>query len=129
MPGAGPALANTFTGKLYRYHGMCVLDAADREVGIVDWVWSDAPMSHGEFIGVQLQWLRGKARAIPTEGSTVDVETRTVRVPYVKDQIRRAARYAIDRQLSADARRDIWAQYTGAPVRAPDKVAPTAVAA
>jgi hypothetical protein len=124
-----PISSSSFTGTLYHYHGLRVLDVSGRQVGTVDWVWSDVSQSHGEFIGVQLQWLRGRARAIPTRGATVDMETGTVRVPYRKHVIRRATRYAIDRELTAADRRAVLAQYTVPPVAVPPTMAPDAAVA
>src|SRR5579872_433303 len=90
-------LTNAFTGKLYRFHGMRVLDLTGRPIGVVDWVWSGESGEQGEFMGVKLQWLRGKARPIPCWGAAVDTDARTVRVRFRKEEIRRVSRRAIDR--------------------------------
>jgi hypothetical protein len=99
------------TPKLYRYHNYRVLDADDREVGRVDWIWADEASGAGRHIGIRLQWLRGRAQAIPAHGIQVEPHTSTIRVPYLEADIRRAPRYAIDRTLTAWQERAIRAHY------------------
>ena len=102
---------NALAGKLYRFHSFRVLDVDGKPVGLVDWIWSDEASGQGEFIGVQLRWLRGTARAVPTRGTQVDTRTSTVRLAYRKDQIKRAARFSIDREITADQKHGIYSYF------------------
>jgi hypothetical protein len=95
---SGGALA----GPLYQFHGFRVLDPDDQPVGIVDWIWSEDGDGRHHFIGVQLRWLRGTARAVPADGVRIDRENSTIRVAYRKEQIKRAPRFAINRVLTAE---------------------------
>jgi hypothetical protein len=109
-PGTPPAW-ESLTGKLYRFHSFRVVDLDDQAVGLVDWIWSDPTTGQGEFLGVQLRWLRGTARAIPAHDVQIDPESSAVRVAYHREQIKRAPRFSIDREISADQKRDIYAHY------------------
>jgi hypothetical protein len=100
------------TGKLYRFHGMPVVDVNGETVGQIDWIWSDDTSGRGTHLGVQLRWLRGTARAVPAGDLLLDPRTSTIQVAYRKDQIKRAPRFAIDRSLSADHQRAISAHYS-----------------
>jgi hypothetical protein len=122
---SGPAL----TGKLYQFHSFRVLDADDRPVGIVDWIWSDDAGSAGEFIGVQLRWLRGTARAVPADRVQIDRQSATVRVAYGKDQIRQAPRFAIDRALTVEQKRSIRSHYRPSPSVVPSSAMAEGLAA
>lgn len=88
------------SGALYRFHGFNVFDSNGERVGIVDWIWTNATTGEGDHIGLQLQWLRGRARAVPAAGVLVDRELEMVRLPVTKRQISRALRFRIDRALS-----------------------------
>jgi hypothetical protein len=105
------------TGRLYRFHGFQVLDSQGEKVGLVDWIWTDSNGERGEFIGVNLRWLRGRVRAVPALDATVDMERRTVRVSYRKAEIMQARYHAIDRELTDAARRSIWSHFRETPLR------------
>jgi hypothetical protein len=92
---------NGLAGKMYRFHSFRVLDCNGEDVGLVDWIWSNEARDQGEFIGVQLRWLRGTARAVPANDIRIDLPTSTVRVAYTKEQITSAPRFSIDRDLTA----------------------------
>jgi hypothetical protein len=110
---------NPLASRLYQLHGFQILDAFGKQVGLVDWIWSDQASGLGEFIGVQLQLLRGKARAIPTRAAQVDMKTKTVRVTYRRDEIKRAPRFSIDRVLTDAQKQSIQSFYSLRPAIAP----------
>ena len=112
-PGTPPALPAwvSLTSKLYRFHSFRVVDVDGEAVGLVDWIWPDHMSGQGEFIGVQLRWLRGTARAVPARDVQIDLESSTVRVMYHKEQIKRALRFSIDREIPMDQKCDIYAHY------------------
>jgi hypothetical protein len=114
-------------GRLYRFHGLCVLDLTGRPIGQIDWIWSSG--QHGEFIGVQLQWLRGKARAIPAASIEVDPAAGAVTVPYTRAEINRAPRHKIDRDLTVAEKRAIRAHYDRRPRFVPSADAAAELAA
>lgn len=101
----------SFTAEVYRLHSYRVLDAEGTKVGIVDWIWTDPETGHGEFLGINLRWLRGTTRAIPTVGAHIDHETATIRVAYTAAQIKRVNRFKIDRALTAREQRRIYFNY------------------
>lgn len=101
----------SFNSDVYRLHSFRVLDAEGKKVGIVDWIWTDQESGLGEFLGVNLHWLRGTTRPIPTLGAEIDHETRTIRVAYPAAQIKRARRFKIDRELTAREKRRICFSY------------------
>lgn len=103
--------AHALTGRLYRYHGLRVLDVDGAAVGQIDWVWSDGESGHGTFIGVKLRWLRGTARAVPVQDVEIDMAARTIRLPYRKEQINRAPHCAINRALTGGQKYSIRAHY------------------
>jgi hypothetical protein len=113
-----------FAGELYRYHGFRVFDNNGERIGIVDWIWTREVGGRGDHIGLQLQWLRGKATAVPAAGAIVDPERRIVRVPFSKQQIAGAPRFRIDRPLSQAHRAEIAAHFRPEPqvVRRPARV-------
>lgn len=95
----------------YQFHDFQLVDANDRPIGTVDWIWTDNEQGSAEFLGVHLRWLRGAARAVPAEGARIDVQARTIRVAYTREQIATARRFTIDRALSADDKRAVFAHY------------------
>lgn len=99
------------TAQVYRLHSFQVLDRDGRKVGIVDWIWTNQESGHGEFLGVSLRWLRGTARAIPVMGAQIDHDAATIRVAYTADEIKRARRFKIDRELTARDKRRICFHY------------------
>jgi hypothetical protein len=105
---------NVFTGRVYRLHGYKVLDVHGQKAGSVSWLWAGDD-DQDAFIGVHLQWLRGKARAIPVSSIQFDERTSTVRVPYPRNQIVRGRRHKIDRVLTPDQKRAIWSHYALTP--------------
>ncbi len=98
-------------GKLYQFHGFRVLDAAGESIGLVDWIWVDDASDQGEFLGVQLRWLRGRARDIPAGDLWIDRPTATIRVAFSKEQIKQSPRYPIDREFTAEQKRRIYSHY------------------
>ena len=84
---------------LYQFHDFHLVDANDQPIGTVDWIWTDSEHG-GEFFGVHLRWMRGLARAVPTHGARIDIQTRTISVAYPREQITTAQRFPIDRPLS-----------------------------
>ena len=100
-----------FASEVYRLHSFQVLDANGEKVGIVDWIWTDPKSGHGEFLGVNLRWLRGTTRAIPTYNAEIDHESATIRVAYTAAQIKRARRFKIDRALTVREKRGIYLRY------------------
>jgi hypothetical protein len=100
---------------MYRFHGFQVLDSAGERVGRVDWIWANPTKDQAEFIGIHLRWLRGKSRAVPAIGAAVDPRTSTVRLAYTRDQIRRARRFAIDRELKVHEKVGILAGFSTRP--------------
>lgn len=98
-------------GDLYRFHGFQVFDRNGQRVGIVDWVWSNESATAGDHIGVGLQWLRGRARAIPAMGALIDTRGSTIWLPVTRAQIKTAPRFKIDRPLAADDRARIHAHF------------------
>ena len=111
MPHTGAPKRGSFTSEVYRLHSFQVLDANGAKVGIVDWIWTDPESGHGEFLGVNLRWLRGTTRAIPTCGAEIDHESATIRVAYTAAQIKRARRFKIDRALTVREKRGIYLRY------------------
>jgi hypothetical protein len=121
--------AGPLFGDLYRFHGFRVFDVNGERVGIVDWIWGNETNGEGEYIGLQLQWLRGRARAVPASAGIVDRERAIVRLPYSKQQIARAPRFQIDRALSSDQRVAIAAHFMPSTVEAGSNSLPAPVAA
>jgi hypothetical protein len=119
----------SFTSEAYRLHSFIVLDAHGKKVGIVDWIWTDPESGRGEFLGVNLHWLRGTTRAIPTVGAEIDHENGTIRVAYTAAQIKRARRFKIDRALTAREKRRIYFSYELQPSTLPSLIAERSVAA
>ena len=111
MPHTKTRKRGSFSSDVYRLHSYGVLDANGEKVGIVDWIWTDPESGHGEFLGVNLRWLRGTTRAIPTNGAEIDHMTATIRVAYTAAQIKRARRFKIDRALTAREKRSIYLRY------------------
>ncbi len=102
---------------LYQFHDFQLLDVNNRPVGTVDWIWADDERGSAAFLGVHLQWLRGRARAVPAQGAGLDVRSRTIRVPYPQAQIRSAPRFAIDRALRPTDQQTIVSHYVCSTVR------------
>src|SRR5689334_18405090 len=94
---------------LYRFHTFRVQDSAGQQVGVADWIWADADTGQGAFVGIRQSWLLGTAQAIPARGAHIDLQTRTLRLAYTAEQIKRAGRFAICRALRADQERAVWA--------------------
>ncbi|HEY8685793.1 MAG TPA: PRC-barrel domain-containing protein [Chloroflexota bacterium] len=111
MPHPAAPKRGSFTSEAYRLHSFQVLDANGEKVGIVDWIWTDLQTGRGEFLGVNLRWLRGTTRAIPTFGAEIDHETATIQVAYTAAQIKRARRFKIDRALTVREKRRIYFSY------------------
>ncbi len=111
MPHTKTPKRGSFTSEVYRLHSFQVLDANGEKVGIVDWIWTDPESSRGEFLGVNLRWLRGTTRAIPTHGAEIEHERATIRVAYTAAQIKRARRFKIDRALTVREKRSIYLRY------------------
>ena len=111
MPHGEALKRGSFTSEVYRLHSFQVLDATGKAVGIVDWIWTDPESGRGEFLGVNLRWLRGTTRAIPTYGAEIDHESATIRVAYTAAQIKRARRFKIDRALTVREKRGIYLRY------------------
>jgi hypothetical protein len=105
-------------GKLYRYHNFRVLDAAGAEVGVADWIWAHEATGQGAFIGIRLNWLIGKAKAIPASNVRVDTENATLRVPFMAEEIKRARSFSLGRSLTAEQQDAVWAHYNGMPAAA-----------
>ncbi|HEX6506992.1 MAG TPA: PRC-barrel domain-containing protein [Chloroflexota bacterium] len=102
---------SALAGDLYRYHGMRVFDSEGERVGIVDWIWANEHTGAGDHVGLQLQWLRGKARAVSMEGAVVDRDLQIVALPFTKREIDDAPRFRIDRPLSPEHRIQIAAHF------------------
>ena len=107
----GTSPDGALTVRVYRLHGFQVLDRDGRKIGIVDWIWTNQDSGHGEFLGVNLRWLRGTARAIPVLGAQIDQDAATIRVNYTVDEIKQARRFKIDRELTARDKRRIRFHY------------------
>jgi hypothetical protein len=118
--------AGSISGELYKYHGFNVFDADGERVGVIDWIWTDRVTGEGHHIGLQLQWLRGKARAVPATGARVDLDLRMVRLPFTKDQLSQAPRFRIDRPLYSRDRRMIAAHFAGSRETRNSRLAPLA---
>jgi hypothetical protein len=129
MPHGEVPKRGSFTSDVYRLHSFRVLDAAGKKIGIVDWIWTDPQSGVGEFLGVNLRWLRGTTRAIPTFGAEIDHETATIRVAYTAAQVKRARRFKIDRSLTAREKRRIYFSYQLQPSTLPSLIAERSVAA
>jgi hypothetical protein len=129
VPQPKQSRGGSFTSEVYRLHSFRVLDAEGKKVGIVDWVWTDQESGHGEFLGVRLHWLRGTARAIPSLGAGIDLETSTIRVAHTAAQIERARRFKIDRKLTAREKRRICLHYALEPAALPSFMPVRSVAA
>jgi hypothetical protein len=106
---------SALTGKLYRFHGFRVQDVDDQLVGLVDWIWANSAKDQAEFIGTHLRWLRGRARAVPALGATVNLHTRTVYLSYSVRQINSARRFKIDRELDVHEKVGILAHFRTRP--------------
>lgn len=119
MPPVKAPKRGSFTSEVYRLHSFRVLDAAGKQVGIVDWIWTDEESGQGEFLGVRLHWLRGTARAIPCVGARIDHDRATIQVQYTTAQIERARRFKIDRSLAAREKRRICFHYALEPSTLP----------
>ena len=104
--------------QLYQVHDFHLVDANDQSVGTVDWIWPDDGRGGEEFLGVHLQWLRGRARAVPAQGARIDVQARTIRVAYPRARIATAPRFAIDRALGASDQEAVLAHYARGTVSA-----------
>jgi len=100
------------TGKLCRFHSFRVLDADGQHLGLVDWIWADTANQRGEFIGVHLRWLRGSVLTIPAHGARVDVHSPTIQVVYTTGLVKRAPRFSIDRELTANQKQTILDHYS-----------------
>jgi hypothetical protein len=111
MPQSQPLPHGSFTSEVYRLHSFRILDVDGKNVGIVDWIWTDATSGEGEFLGVRLHWLRGTSRAVPTLGAEIDHATGTIRVAHTAAQIKSSRRFKIDRQLTAREKRRISLHY------------------
>src|SRR5947209_3769351 len=109
LPQSQPSMqdAEPFSGRLYRFHGFRVFDRHGERIGIVDWIWTNEKTGVGDHIGLQIHWLRGKARAVPATGARVDTELGLVRLPFNKHQIAGAPRFRIDQGLSSVQRAEI----------------------
>ncbi|MBV9281436.1 MAG: hypothetical protein JOZ41_15255 [Chloroflexi bacterium] len=119
---------NPLVGRLYQYHGFRVVDVNGEQVGLVDWIWSDGTTGQGEFLGVQLQWLRGKARAVPALGLRIDRQTSTIRVAYAAEQVKNARRFSIDRPLTVEQKTAIYSHFELEPAIVPVLVGAEAAA-
>lgn len=119
VPQSKRVRAGSFTADVYRLHGFRILDSEGKTVNRVDWIWKDEESGQGEFLGVHLHWLRGRARALPSLGAEIDPQTSTIRVPYTAAQIERARRFKIDRALTAREKRRICFHYAVEPSRLP----------
>lgn len=106
-----PDAEGMFSDALYRYHGFRVLDARGETVGTIDWIWANDATGAGEYVGLHLQWLRGKARAVPVAGAAIDTDTATIRLVVTRQQISNARRFHIDRSLTAGDRIAIAAHF------------------
>ncbi len=119
VPPSQRSRGGSLTVDVYRLHSFRVLDASGKNVGTVDWIWTDTTSGAGEFLGVRLHWLRGKAQAIPTVGATIDHASATIRVAYTAAHIGRARRFKIDRALTAREKRRICFHYELQPAALP----------
>src|SRR5690242_15091588 len=94
----------------YKFHDFHLVDANGRPSGTVDWIWT-SEVDGGVFLGVDLRWLRGVARAVPAYGARIDTQARTIRVLSTREQIATARRFAINRALRAADTQAIGAHY------------------
>jgi hypothetical protein len=108
--------------KLYQFHNFQLLDADDKPVGLIDWIWADEAGGEGEFIGVHLNWFHGTARVVPAHTAQIDVQARTIRVSYPQNRIAMARRYAINRPLTAAQKQAIIMHYAGETTSAPRRL-------
>lgn len=114
-----PDSAGPFSEDLYRYHGFRVFDRNGERVGIVDWIWTNErtgearPPQGGEshHIGLQIQWLRGRARAVPAAGAVINWELGIIQVPLSRNQIATAPRFKIDAPLGTEQHATIAAPF------------------
>src|SRR5436305_2015512 len=98
-------------GELYRFHGFQVLDCTGKTVGQVDWVWPSDAGDEGQYIGIRVRWLSGRAQVVPARSVRVDAPSGTLHIAYAKDQTDWAPRCSIDRPLTADQKRAVEVRF------------------
>ena len=102
-----------------------VMDNHEYWVGKLHCIWSN---HEGEllFLGVRTGWLAlGKTHVVPAQGSEVNEEMETIKLPYTEDFVKDAPVYDSDMEMTEQIEQEVNAYYGCAPqTRASAKTMP-----
>lgn len=96
------------------YHDMLdfrVLDPAGESVGTLYSMWSDQSTGRFEFIGFKTTWLSGKNHIVPATNVQVDLESKTIHVPYTVEFLKGAPAFDAAAEITEEQEATIREHY------------------
>jgi uncharacterized protein (TIGR02271 family) len=88
-----------------------VYDRSGEKVGTVENVWAGDDKEIA-FIGIRTGWLGlGKNHLIPSDGFTIDEQTRSIRVPYDEDTIKSSPSFSSTEELEDDVEANVYSHF------------------
>lgn len=88
-----------------------VVDPAGESVGTLYSMWSDQSTGRFEFIGFRTAWLLGKNHIVPAAEAQVDVEKKTIQVPFTVEFLKDAPTFDAAAEITEEQERAIRAHY------------------
>jgi uncharacterized protein (TIGR02271 family) len=112
---AGKATAEKFNpteaGEMRRFLDYTVVDREDNKIGTIDAVWQDSG-NQPAYVAVRTGWLGfGKAHVVPAQRAEVNEAKKTVRLPYLADEIKSAPSFDSQEDITEEAEYTISSHY------------------
>lgn len=112
---AGKATAEKFNpteaGEMHRFLDYTVVDREDNKIGTIDAVWQDSG-DQPAYVAVRTGWLGfGKAHVVPAQRAEVNERKKTVRLPYLADEIKSAPSFDSQEDITEEAEYTISSHY------------------
>ncbi len=112
---AGKATAEKFNpteaGEMRRFLDYTVVDREDNKIGTIDAVWQDTS-NQPAYVAVRTGWLGfGKAHVVPAQRAEVNEQRKTVRLPYLADEIKSAPSFDSQEDITEEAEYTISSHY------------------
>ncbi len=112
---AGKATAEKFNpteaGEMRRFLDYTVVDREDSRIGTIDAVWQDHS-NQPAYVAVRTGWLGfGKAHVVPAQRAEVNESKKTVRLPYLADEIKSAPSFDSQEDITEEAEYTISSHY------------------
>ncbi len=95
---------------LERLMDYVVFDKNNEDIGKVSAIWSDHT-GQPAFLGVKTSWLFGKTHVVPAYGVETNPRRGSIRLPYLKEDVKNAPNYDPDAELDMAKEREVFSYY------------------